>query len=78
MVCAKGGFRLTKFVCNSRAVLKSIPVEERSKETRTLDLHRDLLPIERALGIQWCVESAIFEFRIILNDKPLINCFLGL
>ena len=78
MVCAKGGFRLTKFVCNSRAVLKSIPVEERSKETRTLDLHRDLLPIERALGIQWYVESDVFEFRIILNDKPLINCFLGL
>ena len=42
MVCAKGGFSLTKFVCNSRAVLKSIPVEERYKETRTLDLHRDL------------------------------------
>ena len=28
------------------------------------------MPIERALGIQWCVESEVFEFRIILNDKP--------
>ena len=42
MVYAKGGFRLTKFVCNNRAVLESIPVGERTKETRTLDLHRNL------------------------------------
>ena len=42
MVYAKGGFRLTKFVCNNRAVVDSIPVGERYKETRTLDLHRDL------------------------------------
>ena len=28
------------------------------------------MPIERALGIQLCVESDVFEFRIILSDKP--------
>lgn len=70
MVCAKGGFRLTKFVSNSRALLETIPVEERSKETRTLDLNRDMLPIEHALGMQWCVELDVFEFRIVLTNKP--------
>ncbi|XP_028408116.1 uncharacterized protein LOC114530710 [Dendronephthya gigantea] len=70
-VCTKGGFHLTKFVSNSRNVLESIPAEERSQETRTLDLDRERLPIKRALGIQWCVESDMFEFRIILSDKPL-------
>ena len=69
--CAKGGFRLTKFVCNRRDVLGSIPEEERSKDAKTLDLNYDDLPIERALGVHWCVESNTFGFRIIVKDKPL-------
>ena len=70
-VCAKGGFRLTKFICNRRSVLESIPEEERSKDVKTLDLNYDELPIERALGVQWCVESDTFRFRITNKDKPL-------
>ena len=69
--CAKGGFRLTKFISNHRSVLESIPEEERSKEVKLLDLNYDDLPIERALGVQWCVESDTFGFRIIVKDKPL-------
>ena len=30
----------------------------------------DELPIERALGIHWCVESDQFNFRITLKDQP--------
>ena len=70
-VCAKGIFRLTKFMCNRRSVLESIPEEERSKDVKTLDLNYDELPIERALGVQWCVESDTFRFRITNKDKPL-------
>ena len=70
-VCAKGGCRLTKFICNRRSVLESIPEEERSKDVKTLDLNYDELPIERALGVQWCVESDTFRFRITIKDKPL-------
>ncbi|XP_067021942.1 uncharacterized protein [Acropora muricata] len=70
-VCAKGGFRLTKFICNRRSVLESIPEEERSKDVKTLDLNYDDLPIEHALGVQWCVESDTFRFRITIKDKPL-------
>ena len=29
------------------------------------------LPIERALGVMWCVESDSFRFRIELRDRPL-------
>ena len=36
-----------------------------------LDLNYDDLPIERALGVQWCVESDTFGFRIFVKDKPL-------
>ena len=69
--CAKGGFRLTKFISNRRSVLESIPEEERSKDVKTLDLNYDDLPVERALGVQWCVESDTFGFRIVVKEKPL-------
>ncbi|PFX11031.1 hypothetical protein AWC38_SpisGene25554, partial [Stylophora pistillata] len=68
--CKKGGFRLTKFTSNSRAVLESIPEDERSKEVRSITLDCHNLPIERALGIQWCVQSDCFGFRIVINSKP--------
>ena len=31
----------------------------------------DFLPVERALWVQWAVESDTLGFRIILKDKPL-------
>ena len=34
--CRKGGFRLTKFICNRRSALESIPVEERSKDVKNV------------------------------------------
>ena len=43
--CRKGGFRLTKLICNRRSVLESILVEERSKDVKMLDLGYDDLPI---------------------------------
>ena len=69
--CRKGPFRLTMFICNRRSVLESIPVKERSKDVKTLDLSYDDLPIERALGVQQCVESDTFKFRITIKDKPV-------
>ncbi|XDV20313.1 hypothetical protein PO909_025662 [Leuciscus waleckii] len=65
-----GGFRLTKWVSNSRAVLSAIPVEERAEELRDLNLDLDMLPVERALGVRWCIESDNFKFRIIIQERP--------
>ena len=70
-LCAKGGFRLTKWLSNSRRVLAVIPEEERAKEVKDLDLDNDILPVERALGVRWCVQSDTFKFSITLQDKPL-------
>ena len=36
-----------------------------------MDLTSDYLPVERALGVQWAVESDTLGFWIILKDKPL-------
>ena len=67
----KGGFHLTKWTSNSRELLTSIPKDERAKEVKDLDLDQDKLPIERALGIQWSVESDEFFFKIVIKESPL-------
>ncbi|XP_071088920.1 uncharacterized protein [Haliotis cracherodii] len=69
--CADGGFRLTKFTSNSRNLLKSIPTDDHSKELQSRDLDYDDLPIERALGMRWYVNSDMFGFSVELPDKPV-------
>lgn len=67
---AAGGFNLTKWVSNSRIVLESIPASERVKEVKDLDLHNDILPVERALGVRWNTETDQFTFKIVVKEKP--------
>jgi hypothetical protein len=55
-ILARGGFRLTKWVSNSRNVKKHIPCEERAKDFKSLDLKYEILPSEGALGVKWNVE----------------------
>ena len=65
---SKGGFRLTKWISNSRKVIDSIPLSERAGSVK--DLLLDQLPIERALGVRWDVESDTFGFKITVKDRP--------
>ena len=69
-LCQSGGFNLHKYISNDRDVLNSLPGEIRAKNVENINLHCDSLPIERTLGVEWCVESDTFRFRITLNDKP--------
>lgn len=69
-LCAEGGFCLTKWVSNSRKVLLSIPEEQRASGIKDLDLDQDFLPIERALGMQWCTENDTFTYKIKVQEKP--------
>ena len=66
---SRGGFRLTKWVSNSRKVLQAIPKPELSKELRRLDLSKDEIPAQRALGMQWCVETDTFTFNIGIKPR---------
>lgn len=50
---------------------QAIPEEERAKEVKDLDLDQDILPVERALGVQWCAQSDTFGFSISIPEKPL-------
>ena len=65
---SKGGFRLNKWISNSRNVIKSIPMSERAGSVK--DLLLDQLPIKRALGVRWNVESDTFGFKISMKDRP--------
>ena len=70
-ICDKAGLRLHKIVSNKKEVLEAIPVEDHAKEIKELNLAVDPLPIERALGVMWCIENDSFQFRIELRDCPL-------
>lgn len=62
-ILSRGGFRITKWMSNSREVLAAIPQQERAKPTLDLDL--DELPVERALGVLWDVEQDVFKFKVV-------------
>lgn len=52
-------------------MLAAITETERAKEIKNLDLDHDNLPVERVLGVQRCVQSDVFKFKIILKNRPL-------
>nr|XP_055059768.1 uncharacterized protein LOC129443292 [Misgurnus anguillicaudatus] len=68
-LCHKGGFHLTQWMSNSREVLLSITEQDRSKNLHELNLDRDQLPVERALGLQWCVQTDTFNFKTVCKEK---------
>jgi hypothetical protein len=69
-VLAQGGFHIRQWISNSREVVNTIPVPERAKEVMDLDLNQDAMPIERALGVRWCVESDEFRIFVDVQERP--------
>ena len=67
---ARGGFRLTKWLSNSKKVTKSIRADQRAKSLHELNLDVDDLPCERTLGVLWDVEKDRFTFDVKVSDKP--------
>ena len=70
-LCAKGGFQLTKWISSSKTVLLTIPEEDRATEIKDLGLSHNILPMERALGVQWCTNSDSFKFHMKIPEKPM-------
>ena len=61
-VLSRGGFRLTKFMSNSRKVLASIPESKIASSAKDLDFSSPTL--QRALEVRWDVTKAT------VKDKP--------
>ncbi|XP_020556659.2 uncharacterized protein LOC110014220 [Oryzias latipes] len=70
-LCSGGKLRLYKFISNSEEVLKSIPKEDCADSVKDLDLASRHPIVERALGVQWCVSSDNFQFRVTIKEHPL-------
>ncbi|XP_060575097.1 uncharacterized protein LOC132732639 [Ruditapes philippinarum] len=65
-----GGFRLTKWISNSRRVLNTIPESERAPTIVSLS-SGDVLPCDRALGVNWNVNDDKITFKIKISETPL-------
>ena len=65
----RGGFRLTKWVCNSSAVMSSIPEEHRRKQSHVCLGDNNSSP-ERALGVTWDTESDELTFAVVKTGGP--------
>ena len=63
-----GGFNLTKFISNSKKVMKALPKSALAKPD--LDLSLDSLPTERALGVRWNIEMDAFVFSTVKREVP--------
>ena len=70
-MCRAGGFRLTKFVSNSKKLLMSIPQKDRRQEAPDKRLLQTIPDNERALGVLWNTEDDKLGFQIHMKEKPL-------
>ena len=65
---AQGGFKLTKWLSNSRKVIEAFPESERASIVKNLDFNN--WSVELALGVQWNIASDKFGFKIVIKDHP--------
>lgn len=70
-LCSVGKLRLHKFISNSDKVLMSIPKEQCAESVKNLHMAFGEPLMERALGVQWCVFSDDFQFRVTVKEHPL-------
>ena len=69
-MCASGGFRLTKFLSNSKKVLQSIFKDDRRAGVKDKDSVGNL-PSENIPVVHWNTETNTFEFRTNFKQEPL-------
>ncbi|XP_059091086.1 uncharacterized protein LOC131886703 [Tigriopus californicus] len=70
LVCSQARFNLTQISSNDREVLSSFDIKDLAQKFQPLDLHHEELPIERALGVTWNVETDTLGFKIHYQEKP--------
>ena len=66
----QGGFHLTKWISNSRALMNKIPACDRTKTLTSIDLNKNALPCEKALGVLWRVKTDTLGFDVQATSRP--------
>ncbi|XP_037800526.1 uncharacterized protein LOC119595470 [Penaeus monodon] len=65
------GFHLTKWMSNLKRVITAIPHEDRSPPVKDIDLTKQDLPTDRALGVLWSLKNDVLQIRVTVQDKPI-------
>lgn len=63
-ICSKANIRLHKFLSNEKDVLSSVAQSERGECARSINILQDKLPSDRTLGMEWCLDSDTFHFKL--------------
>ena len=66
---ADANLRLHKIASNDPTVTQAFPVEDRASDLRNLDFHRDVVPIQRSLGVFWDLQADAFTFQVVDGAK---------
>ena len=61
------GFRLMKWISSDREVLETIPEPERAQTIKEISLQH---AVERALSVQWRVNTDTFGFDVNVKERP--------
>lgn len=69
-LCNTGKLSLHKFITNNKKVLATIPKQEIAEVSADLDMALGEQRMERALGVQWCISSDKFQFRVRVKEHP--------
>lgn len=67
---AAANLRLHKIASNNSEVTRAFAVEDQASDLRNLDLHRDIIPIQRSLGVFWDLRTDAFTFQVTDEVKP--------
>lgn len=70
-MCARDSLCQHKFASNSKQVLEALPINDRAKDLKGLELPHDAMPVQRSLVTYLCIESDTFAFHIELRDNPI-------
>ena len=65
-MCRSGGFNFRQFISDNKELLISIPHDKRKPSVKDLDL-LGIMPVEKALCIQWNIAKDYFTFNIKLH-----------
>ncbi len=69
-LCITGKLHLHKFITNNKRVLATIPKQELAEVASDLDMALGEHKMERALGVQWCICTDKFQFRVRVKEHP--------
>ena len=64
---ATAKLRLHKIASNCSEVMEAFPGQDQASDLRNLDLSKDIVPVQRSLGVSWDLKDDTFTFKASLE-----------